>query len=113
MREAAEQLVAAARLAPTEGARAAAAARALRDARRCRSAERWYAKAVQLKPEVRSHRHGLYILVPLKKNIPKNNARMYFIRNRLSIESFQIFQLYPNTVYYKLTPIKYESLKSK
>lgn len=69
VREAAEQLVAAARLAPTEGARAAAAARALRDARRCRSAERWYAKAVQLKPEVRSHRHGLYILlVPLKKS---------------------------------------------
>lgn len=52
LRESAEQLVTAAQLAPSDGARAASAARALRDARRCRSAERWYARAVQLKPEV-------------------------------------------------------------
>ncbi|CAG9785626.1 unnamed protein product [Diatraea saccharalis] len=53
LRESAEQLVVAAQLAPTDGTRAASAARALRDARRCRSAERWYAKAVQLKPEMK------------------------------------------------------------
>lgn len=52
LRESAEQLVAAAKLMPTDGARAAAAARALRDARRCRSAERWYARAVELNPDV-------------------------------------------------------------
>lgn len=52
LRESAEQLVTSATLAPADAARAAAAARALRDARRCRSAEKWYARAVQLKPEV-------------------------------------------------------------
>lgn len=52
LRESAEQLVTAAKLAPSDGGRAAAAARALRDARRCRSAERWYARAVQLNPNV-------------------------------------------------------------
>lgn len=52
LRESAEQLVEAAKLAPNDGDRAAAAARALRDARRCRSAERWYARAVQLNPNV-------------------------------------------------------------
>lgn len=51
-RESAEQLVVAAQLSPGDGVRAASAARALRDARRCRSAERWYARAVQLKPQV-------------------------------------------------------------
>lgn len=55
-RESAEQMVVAAQLSPDSGARAAAAARALRDARRCRAAERWYARAVQLNPEVRSEK---------------------------------------------------------
>jgi hypothetical protein len=52
LHDAAEQYVAAAELAPTDGGRAAAAARALRDASLCQSAEQWYAKAVQLQPEV-------------------------------------------------------------
>ena len=55
LRESAEQLVMAAQLSPTNSVRAASAARALRDARRCRSAERWYARAVELSPDV-SHR---------------------------------------------------------
>lgn len=62
LRESAEQLVTAARLSPTDSVRAASAARALRDARRCRSAERWYARAVKLNPEVSKsyhHRHNL------------------------------------------------------
>lgn len=52
LRESAEQLVTAARLSPTDSGRAASAARALRDARKCRSAERWYARAVELNPNV-------------------------------------------------------------
>lgn len=58
--ESAEQLVKAARLSPTNSARATTAARALRDARRCRSAERWYARAVELNPEVSVTQNSTY-----------------------------------------------------
>lgn len=50
--DSAKQLIAAARLDPTNGERAAAAARALRDADKLKSAEKWYKQAVKLTPDV-------------------------------------------------------------
>ncbi|KAL4716367.1 hypothetical protein ACJJTC_006729 [Scirpophaga incertulas] len=65
LRESAEQMVLAAELAPTDSVRAAAAARALRDAQRCLSAEWWYAKAVELKPEDPEHHSNLGAILHL------------------------------------------------